>query len=139
INGVKVGEGTLWNQARVYSIPAGVVKPGRNVISMRLLDVGYAGGFAGPAEEMRLEGSGVSIPLAGAWKFRTGKSLAQTGAVPVRPEDNPYVLTGLYNGMIAPIVPYGIKGAIWYQGEANANRPDQYRRLLPAMIKDWRT
>jgi len=47
--------------------------------------------------------------------------------------------TSLYNGMIAPIIPYGIKGAIWYQGEANAGRARQYRVLLPTMIDDWRT
>ncbi len=45
---------------------------------------------------------------------------------------------GLYNGMIAPIIPYGIKGAIWYQGESNAGQSKQYRTLFPAMIADWR-
>jgi len=52
---------------------------------------------------------------------------------------NPNVSTVLYNGMIAPLIPYGIKGAIWYQGESNAGRAYQYRRLLPTMIGDWRT
>ncbi|MEI6178242.1 MAG: sialate O-acetylesterase, partial [Verrucomicrobiota bacterium] len=46
--------------------------------------------------------------------------------------------TGLYNGMVAPIIPYAIKGAIWYQGESNANQSKQYRTLFPAMIADWR-
>jgi sialate O-acetylesterase len=49
-----------------------------------------------------------------------------------------YSPTGLYNGMILPIVPYGIRGAIWYQGESNAWRAYQYRKLFPAMIKNWR-
>ena len=48
------------------------------------------------------------------------------------------VATVLYNGMIHPLVPYGVKGAIWYQGESNAARAYQYRALLPAMIGDWR-
>jgi sialate O-acetylesterase len=52
---------------------------------------------------------------------------------------NPNMSTVLYNGMIAPLIPYGIKGAIWYQGESNAGRAYQYRHLLPAMIGDWRT
>ncbi len=49
--------------------------------------------------------------------------------------------TALYNGMIAPLIPYAIKGAIWYQGESNANdkKAYEYRYLFPAMIKDWRT
>jgi sialate O-acetylesterase len=54
------------------------------------------------------------------------------------PGNNPNISTVLYNGMIAPIVPFGIKGAIWYQGESNAGRAYQYRSLLPTMIKDWR-
>jgi sialate O-acetylesterase len=47
--------------------------------------------------------------------------------------------TALYNGMLHPIVGYAIKGAIWYQGESNYDRPDQYELLLPAMVKEWRT
>lgn len=50
-------------------------------------------------------------------------------------QNNP---TTLYNGMVAPIIPYGIKGAIWYQGESNADKPKQYQTLFPAMIADWR-
>jgi sialate O-acetylesterase len=46
--------------------------------------------------------------------------------------------TTLYNAMLAPIVGYGVKGAIWYQGESNAGRAYQYRKLFPAMISDWR-
>jgi sialate O-acetylesterase len=46
--------------------------------------------------------------------------------------------SGLYNGMLAPLAPYAIKGAIWYQGESNATRAYQYRRLFPTMISDWR-
>ena len=46
--------------------------------------------------------------------------------------------SGLYNAMISPIIPYGIRGAIWYQGEGNADRAYQYRKLFPAMIKSWR-
>ena len=54
-------------------------------------------------------------------------------------DNNPNVVTVLYDGMIAPLIPYGIKGAIWYQGESNAGRAYQYRTLLPTMIRDWRT
>ena len=51
---------------------------------------------------------------------------------------NPNKVTVLYNGMIAPLKPFPIKGAIWYQGESNAGRAAQYRKLLPTLIKDWR-
>jgi sialate O-acetylesterase len=54
------------------------------------------------------------------------------------PDGNPNVVTVLYNAMIAPLVPFGIKGAIWYQGESNADRAEQYGRLMPTLIRDWR-
>jgi sialate O-acetylesterase len=57
---------------------------------------------------------------------------------PMEPGKNPNDPTVLYNGMIAPLVPYGVKGAIWYQGESNAGRAYQYRTLLPTMIEGWR-
>jgi sialate O-acetylesterase len=68
---------------------------------------------------------------------------AEGKPLPPRPEEpigpgHPYSPTGLYNGMIVPILPYGIRGAIWYQGESNAWRAYQYRTLFPAMIKNWR-
>jgi sialate O-acetylesterase len=51
---------------------------------------------------------------------------------------NPFYPSSLYNGMIAPLLPYAIKGAIWYQGESNAGRAYEYRTLFPAMIQNWR-
>ena len=61
----------------------------------------------------------------------------QPGA-PYNPGSGVYGATNLYNGMLAPLFPYGIKGAIWYQGESNAGQAYQYRRLFPAMINNWR-
>ena len=60
-------------------------------------------------------------------------------ALPQDPRANPHRPAGLYNAMITPLLPYGIKGAIWYQGESNAGRAYQYRKLLPTMIQSWRT
>src|SRR5207302_9014279 len=57
---------------------------------------------------------------------------------PSPPDANANLPTVLYNGMIAPIVPFGVQGTIWYQGESNAGNPWQYRALFPAMISDWR-
>ena len=51
---------------------------------------------------------------------------------------NPFYPTVLFNGMINPLIPYAIRGAIWYQGESNVGRSEQYEKLFPAMIQDWR-
>jgi sialate O-acetylesterase len=75
------------------------------------------------------------------WKKAVEAAKAAGQKAPDQPQDpsgNPWRAGGLYNAMIAPVVPYGIKGAIWYQGESNANRAYQYRKLLPAMVKTWR-
>ncbi len=67
-----------------------------------------------------------------------GKEVPKGPPAPKEPGKNPNEATVLYNGMIAPLVPYGIKGAVWYQGESNAGRAAQYRALLPTMIAGWR-
>jgi sialate O-acetylesterase len=77
------------------------------------------------------------------WKLAAEKAKAEETKPPRRPRaplgpDDPHSPAGLYNGMISPLIPYGIAGAIWYQGESNAGRAYQYRKLFPAMIKNWR-
>lgn len=57
---------------------------------------------------------------------------------PSHPRNNPWKPTGLFNAMIAPLIPYAIQGTIWYQGESNVGRAYEYRTLFPAMIRDWR-
>lgn len=138
VNGVQVGALNEWLAPRDYKIPAGVVKAGRNVIALRVLDTGGGGGIFGGADQMKIEGAGQSISLAGDWNYRISTPLGKTTAAPTRADQgNPNVTSVLYNAMIAPLVPYGIKGAIWYQGESNAGRGEQYKTLLPLMIRDW--
>jgi sialate O-acetylesterase len=77
------------------------------------------------------------------WKQAVEKAKAEGTNSPRRPgapfgPGSPYEPAGLYNAMIAPLIPYGIQGAIWYQGESNAGRAYQYRKLFPDMIKNWR-
>ena len=143
INGAKVGQMNRYDLFRNYTIPASVLKSGKNRITIRVLDTGGNGGFTGPAERLKLslagDNSAAPVSLAGNWLMHDSTPLAQLGAPPQIPDaGNPNVTTVLYNGMIAPLLPFAIKGAIWYQGEANADRAKQYQRLLPAMIGDWR-
>lgn len=142
VNGVQVGATHGYNIDRVYKIPASALKVGRNVIAVRVLDTGVTGGINGTPDKMFLTaglGGGQTISLAGDWKYKDSAQLGKTTPIPTPINDNPNVTTVLYNGMIAPLLPYAIKGAIWYQGESNAGRGMQYRTLLPTMIKDWRS
>ena len=138
LNGRKIGEGEGWNEARSYKVPAGLLKAGRNSIAVRVLDHSGGGGLVGPADQMKLVAGAAVVPLAGEWRYKVGADLAKCPPFPRRGGGNPNVPTVLYNAMIAPLLPYGIKGAIWYQGESNAGRAQQYRKVLPAMIGDWR-
>lgn len=79
----------------------------------------------------------------GAWKEAAEKAKAEGKPEPKKPNEprgpnHPWRAGGLYNAMIAPLVPYAISGSIWYQGESNAGRAYQYRKLFPTMIEDWR-
>ncbi len=138
-NGVALGSTEGWQTLRNYKIPGNLVKAGRNVIAVRVLDTAGGGGIYGNAADMKIEAAGADpIIISGAWSYKDSVPLAQTTPAPMQISNNPNVTTVLYNGMIAPLVPFGVKGAIWYQGEANAGRGKQYQTLLPTMIKDWR-
>ncbi|KAA5546159.1 sialate O-acetylesterase [Roseiconus nitratireducens] len=139
VNGHRVGGQAEWMRGRDYQIPAEYLKAGRNVISIRVLDTGGGGGLYGNPDQMSVQVEGqTSIPLAGAWKYQATTPLAKAKPTPQPLNSNPNVVTVLYNGMIAPLEPLAVKGAIWYQGESNAGRPVQYRTLLPTLIGDWR-
>jgi sialate O-acetylesterase len=145
INGVKVGATFGYNLVRRYAIPPGVLKPGHNVIAVRVLDTGGGGGIWGDQKlqlVFKSPTSSVSAPqpvvLSGPWRYRIGMRLEDAPPPPMGVTGDVGTPTVLYNGMIAPLLPYAIAGVIWYQGEANVNRALQYRSLFPALIADWR-
>ncbi|NOX65209.1 MAG: 9-O-acetylesterase [Chlorobi bacterium] len=139
-NGKKVGSNTDVEVKRVYKIPASLVKSGKNRIMIKVLDVGYSGGLYGPAEQMKLSHGDKSISLVGNWKYKIDPTNIDVKTIPERPSQNPKVNNPsvLYNAMIHPLIPYGIRGVIWYQGFSNADRSYQYRDLFKTFIKDWR-
>ncbi|HUD57659.1 MAG TPA: sialate O-acetylesterase [Terracidiphilus sp.] len=139
INGTEVG-GSAWvENPRRYFIHDGILKPGRNVIAIRILKSKPDGGFLSKPEDLHLTlGDQTSIPLAGQWKAKLSVDARPPQPLPIAYENWPVMPTVLYEGMLAPIAPLSISGAIWYQGEQNSPRGYQYRKILPAMIADWR-
>lgn len=132
VNGQLIGS-TKGGKARAYAVPDGVLKPGRNVVAIRVTDTGGSGGLMGRPEEMKLANNNLTIPLAGKWKYRVASVFASS----YKPGPNTFA-TQLFNAMINPLIPYAVEGAIWYQGESNAGRAYQYRKTFPLMIQDWR-
>ena len=138
-NGEKVGATEGWNIGRVYTIPARMVKKGSAVITVRVIDNGGNGGFHGDDATMFLESTdGEKMALSGDWKYEIGGDIKTLPSAPRPATNNPNRPTVLFNAMIHPLVPYSIRGAIWYQGESNESRAYQYRELFPLMINDWR-
>ncbi len=133
INGVKVGGEIGYTSPRNYDIPKGILKAGKNVIAVRITDTGGGGGFWGKAEDIQLVTGQKSIPLEGEWLYNV--EAVSANAYTIGPNSYP---TLLFNAMLHPLIPYAIKGAIWYQGESNAGRAFQYRKAFPLMINDWR-
>jgi len=139
INGTQVGASAWVENPRVYLIPDGVLKPGRNVVTIRVLKTKPQGGFLGKPEELHLTlGDKTSIPLAGKWKGQLSVDARPPQPLPIGYENWPVMPSVLYEGMLAPIAPLSITGALWYQGEQNSDRGFQYRKILPVMIADWR-
>ena len=150
INGEKVGglagDG-FWNVPREILVPKNLLKKGKNMVAIRIIDTGSGGSVSGPVQLKSKEGK--TINLEGTWKYLIiaeiylGKfyGYGLNNSIESRPDMiqlNPNMPSVLYNAMINPLVPFSIKGAIWYQGESNVGRDEQYRRLFPTMINDWR-
>ena len=151
INGQKVGGligAGLASTPRKMIIPKSLLVSGRNIIAIRVIDTGGPGFVNGPIT--LTSNNGNLISLAGNWKSRlvaenvSGKFYSynfQTN-ISERPDIsllNSNSPTVLFNAMINPLIPYTIKGTIWYQGESNVGRAEQYKQLFPTMIEDWRS
>lgn len=136
-----------WNKKRQYKIPKSFLNQGKNTISIRAIDTGGPGRIEG---EMKLSNEiGKSIPIKGTWKYKPVAEIYENNfyiydteySISNRPsflKINPFMPTAIFNSMIYPLIPFTIKGAIWYQGESNVGRHDQYKQLFPGMIEDWR-
>ena len=140
VNGVPSGSITYQYPPRRYNLPSGLLKPGKNIIVIRVTNNAGKGGFV-PDKPYWLVAGNDSIDLRGDWLYKVGQVFRPafnepgTGYQPISMQNEP---AGLYNTMVAPLINCRIKGILWYQGETNSNRPQEYKKLLPALINDWR-
>jgi sialate O-acetylesterase len=142
INGVFVGNITYQYPPRRYNVPENLLKPGKNVILVKVTNTAGKGGFV-PEKNYSLQANGQTIDLRGEWTYQVVRVFPRPSyfpqdrkvVVPIVAQSAP---TGLYNTMVAPAIQYGISGFLWYQGETNAGKAYEYAKLLPALIKDWR-
>jgi sialate O-acetylesterase len=144
INGTRVGETyNQYNVLREYKIAAGVLKIGKNTLVSRIEDYAGGGGIYGLSSDLCITDGETTVPLDGTWKITKDQIKTPqnpSGEVPSGLQPNQYP-TLLFNGMIHPLLNYAIKGAIWYQGESNADalsRAMLYENQLKLMIADWR-
>lgn len=133
LNGVMIGGIAGWNTDRAYSVPEGLLKPGKNVIAIKVEDSGGGGGIHGEGSDLFLTVNNHKKSLTGPWHYRVEKIAHSSNGI--GPNEYPSLL---YNGMIHPFHQLNIKGVIWYQGEANAWRAYEYKYGLPLLISDWR-
>ncbi len=143
LNGQLLGASQMKGSTRNYTVDATLIKPGKNVLTVAVLNFEGPGGFCSNPSHMALRpvknSSAQAVRPAGKWKAKKGPAIADIKLKFPEPMVGNYKTTsGMYNGMIAPLEPFAIKGALWYQGEANGPRWLQYRRLLPALIGHWR-
>jgi len=143
INGVFVGNITYQYPPRRYNVPANLLKPGKNIVLVKVTNTSGKGGFV-PDKNYSLQANGQIIDLRGQWDYQVQQVFPKTIYSPPGEQITPPIVaqnspTGLYNTMVAPALNYSICGFLWYQGETNAGKPKEYAKLLPALINDWRS
>jgi sialate O-acetylesterase len=158
VNGQKVGGYEVdgqWQTDRIYPVPKELVTEKLITIAVRVIDNQGGGGIWRQKEKLKIYPqageSGQSISLSGTWKYLAvaeylagkfyvlgakGEEYFSRPKVPI--DLSASTPTALYNAMIRPLIPYAIKGVIWYQGEANTTQPELYKTLFPMMINNWR-
>jgi sialate O-acetylesterase len=136
INGVEVGRTNGYSVRRGYTVAASALRPGRNVLAVRVEDGAGGGGIYGAPETVFLEAGGARRAFDAAWRFRVGQVTFGEDGQRINK-----IPTVLYNRMIHPLLGLPIRGVIWYQGESNANDDAQaaaYRAQFATLIRSWR-
>lgn len=134
VNGHLAGTTSYQYPPRKYAIPGGVLKLGQNIITIRVVNSSGKGGFI-KDKPYQIVFDNKVIDLTGVWHYQIGvitEPIKETISIISVP-------TGLYNGMISPLINYAIRGINWYQGESDILSSESYYNLLKTLIKDWRS
>jgi sialate O-acetylesterase len=137
VNGVSVGRTSGYDIPRRYAVPSSALRAGRNVIAIRVVDYGGGGGPWGAPDSIHAQTATGRRVFASPWRFKV--AVARVGADGQHINKIPVVL---YNQMIHPLLPFAIRGVIWYQGESNANSVEDaraYRDQFATLIRSWRS
>ncbi|MET0263360.1 MAG: sialate O-acetylesterase, partial [Rariglobus sp.] len=147
VNGIEIGrtgkgqEDQYWNQPRAYTIPASAVTGTTLLIAVRVYSFIFDGGINGAAQDLCIElnaNAGNALPLAGEWRYQCEHDLGlvrESHLMGHGERNSPHML---FDNMLLPLVPYALRGAIWYQGEGNAGEAQLYTRMMRDLILDWR-
>ncbi|WP_340679440.1 sialate O-acetylesterase [Paraglaciecola sp.] len=139
LNGKYIADTLDASTDRIYKIPANILQAGTNTLAIRIVDERGSGGFNAHPGRFGLRWNNKElISLQGLWKYKISAPLEGIDHPPVVPWSAPRGYTTLYNGMIAPLGAFTLKGVAWYQGESNTGYDSRYAKLLPALIEDWR-
>jgi sialate O-acetylesterase len=158
-NGKLIGNTYGWNLERKYTIPKNILKKGRNIIAIRVTDPGGGGGFNSPIK-LYNENDHINVPFE-RFKYRHHGFISNGVTVIVHnynndelhkldeekrkdilkitPFNSPNGFSAMYECMLTPVMPYGVRGVIWYQGESNVGNFHEYTNLFSGMIDDWRS
>jgi sialate O-acetylesterase len=137
INGKQVGKTTYQYPQRRYNVAPDLLKAGKNIFVIKVTNNNGKGGFVADKPYYLFAGND-TVDLKGTWQYKVGEVYEAlnvfTGGT-INAQNQP---TTLYNAMVAPLINYTIKGFLWYQGESNTGRAEEYAKLQPAQIADWR-
>ena len=159
-NGELIGNTFAWSRKRSYNIPKELLNKGENILAIRITDLRMGGGFNSPLiiKNNKIEKQilfsdfkfkhQAFVPHMNANSFlihdlsvdeimKNSKYLLDNlSRINIINDPNSYSI--LFEKMLKPVLPYSIKGAIWYQGESNVDNNDEYQELFTGMIEDWR-
>ena len=158
-NGKLIGNTFGWNLERKYNIPKNILKKGRNIIAIRVTDTGGGGGFNSPIKLYNEDGQ-INVSFE-SFKYKHHGFISNGSNIIVHnynneelykldkekridiskitPFNSPNGFSAMYECMLTPVMPYGVRGVIWYQGESNVDNFHEYTNLFSGMIDDWRS